>query len=180
MTDPRATHSAPITAPPPLPHVSRRALAKITDPLPPITRCPYCANAVALVNNQVIYGRAYGEWPYAYHCRPCDAYVGLHPQTDIPLGTLATAPLRKLRKQAKTAFYYLQMATGKNRDAMHHWLSATLQIPSAGCHIGMFDEPLCKQVYRVCQRRLQSLGHTMASVDEKILAEDDNQEDSAL
>ena len=100
--DDRAHLPFSIEAPAPLPHVSRRALANVRDALPIPKHCPHCGEDVALVENSVIYnGKTYGKWPYIYRCAPCDAYVGLHPHTDIPLGTLAKKPLRKARIAAK-------------------------------------------------------------------------------
>ena len=86
---------------------STQALKRVKNPLPVPTICPHCQSSVALVNNAKVYsGREYGKWPYAYLCEndACGAYVGLHPNTTIPLGTLATASMRDARKKAKDAF----------------------------------------------------------------------------
>src|SRR5690606_15428334 len=102
--DPRAHSAEKLGAPHPLPLISRRCLARVQDRIEPPTECPHCSGTVALVNNAEISGRSYGDWPYAYWCEDCDAYVGLHPKTDLPLGTLATPAMREARKQAKSVF----------------------------------------------------------------------------
>jgi len=37
-------------------------------------------------------------------CKPCDAYVGCHNNTERPLGTLANKELRTARKETKAKF----------------------------------------------------------------------------
>src|SRR5690606_31465936 len=94
--DPRAYSEGKLVPPAPLPYISRQALHRVKDWMPPPSCCPYCGGPVRLVKNCEIYrGRAYGAWPYAYWCQPCDAFVGLHPETDLPLGTLADRELRE-------------------------------------------------------------------------------------
>lgn len=64
--DPRANAPERIAARAPLPHISRRALKRVKNPLPAPTECRYCGGCVELVSNSEIYnGREYGEWPYA-------------------------------------------------------------------------------------------------------------------
>lgn len=132
---------------------SRSATASVTNPLPAPTACPYCKSAVQLVENDVIYGRHYGrhygEWPWAYRCAPCDAYVGLHPFTNIPLGTLATAPVRDARKQAKAHFNPLWQNGEMSRSEAYAWLAKALRIANVNeCHIGWFDIDRCADVVK--------------------------------
>lgn len=134
---------------------STRASARVKDPLPVPETCPHCAGGVELVNNAAIYGRSYGEWPWVYHCTRCDAYVGLHPFTSIPLGTLATKPIREARKQAKAAFNPL-WRSGKgsiSRSGAYAWLAGELGMPPNQCHIGWFGVEQCQAVVEACRRR---------------------------
>jgi hypothetical protein len=136
---------------------SRRATARVTNPLPIPTECPCCSSEVKLVNNSEIYGREYGEWPWAYLCTndDCRAYVGLHPFTNIPLGTLADAPTRNARKRAKAVFNpRWEHAADKRaaRTEAYHWLAGQLGIKNVGeCHIGWFDVAMCSRVVEVCR-----------------------------
>jgi hypothetical protein len=141
--DDRAYSDDRIAPPAPLPHVSRKALKRVKDPLPAPEVCRYCGGAVELVSNGAIYRREYGEWPYAYLCRPCDAYVGLHPQTDIPLGTLANAELRDVRKNSKALFHKLMELRGWSRNRAYARLAEALNMPAAECHFGHFDADGC-------------------------------------
>ncbi|MFY3305270.1 zinc-finger-containing protein, partial [Achromobacter xylosoxidans] len=77
--DPRSRSKTQLTAPAPLPYVSRRALARVRDRIEPPKACHCCGGQVRLISNAEIYGREYGPWPFAYLCSQCGAYVGLHP-----------------------------------------------------------------------------------------------------
>lgn len=149
--DDRAHLPFSIEAPAPLPHVSRRALANVRDALPIPKHCPHCGEDVALVENSVIYnGKTYGKWPYIYRCAPCDAYVGLHPHTDIPLGTLAKKPLRKARIAAKAHFITMCRANKWGRDTAYAWLADAMGITAEECHFGMFDIDQAEQAGVSC------------------------------
>lgn len=136
-----------IVPPYPLPHVSRASLRRIANPLPAPTVCPYCGGPAVLDSNDAIYrGQRYGDWPYVYMCEgSCDAYVGLHPNTDIPLGTLADRETRDARKEAKQAFFNWQDVVGlrKDRNAAYAKLAERMQIEIAECHFAMFDVERC-------------------------------------
>ena len=158
--DPRHMDPQPITPPDPLPYVSRRALARVREWVPPPDVCPNCGSEVKLVNNIEIYrSRSYGEWPYAYRCvnDRCDSFVGLHKHTDLPLGTLATKAMRDARKDAKAVFHDLmdQWSGVFNRSEMYTWLAKQLGIPKAHCHFGMFDVPTCRRALQICLAELK-------------------------
>ncbi|WLG64812.1 zinc-finger-containing protein [Pseudomonas sp. FP1762] len=142
--DPRANAPERIAAPAPLPHVSRRALKRVKNPIPAPADCRYCGDDVHLVCNSEIYrGRSFGDWPYAYLCRGCRAYVGLHPQTDIPLGTLADDKLRVLRNRSKAAFHDHMKKAGMTRTGAYQWLAEKMGIDVGVCHFGWFDHAEC-------------------------------------
>lgn len=151
MIDPRANSLEKLEAPTPLPHVSRRALKRVKNPRDIPTECPYCGGSVTLVENSVIYrGRTYGDWPYAYLCKPCDAFVGLHPDTDIPLGTLADKPLREARKKSKAHFHEWMGMGRMTRSEAYAWLAEKMNIPTEVCHFGWFDERQCEEANDHC------------------------------
>lgn len=154
--DPRANAPERIAAPAPLPHVSRRALKRVKNPLPIPTICRYCGGCVELVSNSEIYnGREYGDWPYAYLCTDCKAYVGLHPDTDIPLGTLAALQLRKDRNTAKDAFHRVKKQRGFSRSLAYQWLAGKMGIEIDVCHFGWFDQDECAKALALCSQDLE-------------------------
>lgn len=153
--DPRAGRGPKLVPPPPLPYVSRRSLKKITGWMAPPEHCRYCGDAVFLVTNDEIYGRRYGEWPYAYKCIGCDANVGLHPHTDIPLGTLADKALREARKNKKL---HIQLTRQQkwSRLQSYAWLAKQMSIEVKDCHWGWFDLADCEKAATICQDALDA------------------------
>lgn len=153
--DPRASSSRRIKAPKPLPHVSKRKLAKVKHRLAIPTVCNICNHkSISLVRNSDIYGKSYGLWPYAYLCGACGAYVGLHPDTDLPLGTLADKHTRDARIAAKRPFFTVVRLFGGDRGRAYAWLSAKAEIPLELCHFSMFDEDTANRVFGICYNAL--------------------------
>lgn len=129
--------------PDPIPGVEE----KILDKFPIPETCHYCGGNVRLVNNAEIYnGKSYGEWPLAYLCDCCRAYVSVHKGTHIPMGTLADEPTRKARVEAKNSFNPLWINQGMRRSEAYQWLADKMGIPKEQCHIGLFNVEQCKQV----------------------------------
>lgn len=122
--------------------VKASAVARVSNPLPPPASCR-CGGAVRLANNSEVYGESQGYWPFVYICHTCRAYVGLHPHTDIPLGTLADATTRLARQSAKAAFNPLWQSGGLPRSQAYDWLAAQLGMPVEQCHFGWFDADTC-------------------------------------
>lgn len=111
--------------------------------LPVPTRCNCCGGTVRCVHHTVLYGKAYGDWPWAYVCDMCDASVGLHPNTDLPLGLLADKATRQARKQAKESFNRLWQRGDISRSGAYAWLARKLRLPVTECHFGQFDQARC-------------------------------------
>ncbi|HBO1621254.1 TPA: hypothetical protein L4F53_000880 [Pseudomonas aeruginosa] len=135
------------------------ALKRIKHPQPIPIGCPHCGGLVRLVSNRVIYGREYGDWPYAYACTGtgCGAYVGLHPDTDVPLGTLADKPLRDARNRCKRPFERIWRDKLMTRSQAYAWLAAELQIMPPECHFGLFDVDRCERAKRICDQYLEAI-----------------------
>ncbi|PWY49234.1 hypothetical protein DK459_11975 [Achromobacter sp. RW408] len=150
--DPRSRSKTQLTAPAPLPYVSRRALARVRDRIEPPKACHCCGGQVRLISNAEIYGREYGPWPFAYLCSQCGAYVGLHPDTDLPLGIMATKATIQARKVAKADFLALvgERYAGK-QSAAYAWLARALAISPSICHFGMFNEQQAGRAGEVCR-----------------------------
>lgn len=123
------------------------------------TICRYCGSPVVYTSNAEIYGREYGEGK-CYLCRNCRAFVGVHPGTDTPLGTLANEELRRYRKAAHFWFDKIWKSPTRitTRDKAYKWLSKELGLPKEETHIGMFEKEQCEKVMEISQRRLQESG----------------------
>ncbi|MEI2416153.1 zinc-finger-containing protein [Orrella sp. JC864] len=154
--DPRASSTQKLTAPAPLPYVSRRALGRVRDRVAPPSACDCCGGAVRLASNAEIYrGRKFGDWPYVYLCDACGAYIGLHPDTDLPLGTMANADLRALRKSTKRLFFDVaEHFFHGQRDRTYAWLAQVMGIDARRCHFGLFDIDACRAAEQACMTKL--------------------------
>lgn len=153
--DTRALSTEKIHPPHPLPHVSRKALKRVKHAIPPPESCRYCDGKVQLTSNAEVYqGREHGDWPYIYLCKPCNAYVGLHPNTDIPLGTMANKELRELRKVKKLIFIELSKDKGWSRNQAYHWLSERMSVKPIHCHWGLFGVDDCEVAGMICANEL--------------------------
>lgn len=137
------------------------ATVRVTNPLPIPAHCPCCSSqAVECVHHDEVYGRAYSEWPWMLRCSGCDALVGLHPFTNIPLGTLASKAMRAARMRAKDAFNPLWQDGHMTRREAYQWLARQMGISNVEeCHIGWFDEQQCKRVISCCQQRNMAASH---------------------
>lgn len=116
--------------------------------------CPYCQCDSQQVTGREVYPhRPDLHHKHFYRCTPCDALVGCHPGTIIPLGRLANAYLRKLKSQAHACFDPLWKEQGIPRGKAYTMLAKGLNIAQEDCHIGMFDEELCKRTIQLCNSR---------------------------
>ena len=157
VIDPRASSAESLETKAPLPLISRRALNRIKHPAAIPSACNCCGvSGVELVDNSEIYnGKSYGEWSYAYLCRSCGAYVGLHPGTDIPLGTLADKPLRDDRQKGKAVFNQL-WRDYMSRNQAYAWLAEAMRVDPKDCHFGLFDSEQCLQARILCTQYIKS------------------------
>lgn len=130
---------------------SKSAMARVRDPLPVPTECPYCSGQVSIIHHADIYdGRVFSDWPWMYVCDRCEARVGMHPFTSIPLGTLADEPTRVARKVCKPAFEKLWQSGRMSRTDAYAWLAGKLGLTAAQCHWGMFDIQTCHRARDLC------------------------------
>lgn len=135
---------------------SKKAIKRVKDPAPVPKSCCHCSGNILIVNNSSIYGKEYGEWPWAYLCESCGAYVGMHPFTNIPLGTLATKAIREARKSCKP--YFTRMFNVKKipRSEGYKLLAAELGIDTTLCHFGLFDVDMCQKAKSACLKLMGS------------------------
>lgn len=115
--------------------------------------CPYCNSPVKITDSKKVYsGKSYGMIYLCSSYPICDAYVGVHKDTNEPLGRLANKELRKWKQKAHYAFDPLWKEQKANtRPGAYRWLAKQLGISFEDCHIGMFDIKQCKDVISICQ-----------------------------
>ena len=124
---------------------SPTAIARVTNPLPAPTECPFCSSAVRVASHEAVYGRDYSDWPWMYHCTHCDASVGMHPFTHIPLGTMADRQLREVRKKAKAPFERIWRGGRMTRAQAYRALAEHLNLSARECHFGWFNAEQCQK-----------------------------------
>lgn len=133
----------------------RHAIARVRDKLPAPALCRYCLGAVKIVSYapgaEVYGGPRYWEWPWVYACTGCDAYIGMHPFTDIPLGTLADAPTRQARHRCKAVFDRLHAEGNIHRRKAYRLLAEQLGISVRECHFGWFDPGMCERARQAAE-----------------------------
>lgn len=131
---------------------SRKATARVRNVLPIPVACNLCSGPVEVITHIELYGQLYGEWPFAYRCQDCGAYVGMHPFTNIPLGTLADAEIREARKKCKPAFDKLwKHRHDFDRLSAYEWLAHEMGMPTEQCHFGWFTAEQCYKAKAICE-----------------------------
>jgi hypothetical protein len=124
---------------------SKSATARVKHPIKAPKTCPCCTTGyVTIEPNETIYGWPYGDWPWVFVCSNCQAYVGLHPFTDIPLGTLADKPTREARKSSKASFIAWFHEAGISRGHAYRTLADSMKLAPELCHFAMFTVEQCK------------------------------------
>lgn len=138
-----------------IPKASASAIKRVKDKLPVPTECHYCGGKVILTSNAYVYGKEYGKWPYVYACLLCEAYVGVHNKTHIPLGTLANQAVRNARSKNKEKFIELINVSRINTNQGYSWLAKELGISKSKCHWGWFGIEMCNRAGTICDHELK-------------------------
>jgi len=121
-----------------------------------LVTCQYCGKMAELVTGEVIFPHLGALHKKKFwRCEPCKAHVGCHPKKTRPMGTLAKVELRSLR--AKVHDFFDQKwkrkrrsrGSRKARSEAYSWLADQLNISPAQCHVGLFDEDLCRKALEV-------------------------------
>lgn len=109
--------------------------------------CPYCGSAVSLASSAIVYsGRDYGNVWLCDNWPKCDAYVGAHKSTNVPLGRLANAELREWRKRAHSVFDSLWQSGEYTRTEAYAIMQQVMGMTEDEAHIGKFDVEECKRL----------------------------------
>lgn len=119
-------------------------------------KCPYCKREAKLVKGSEIYcGRKHLADKNYWECLPCDAHVGCHGDSEIPLGTLANQELRLMRSEAHRVFDQLWGSQKRSRSAAYVLLKRHFHLTEFECHIGLFNKQQCAKVIQVCKIQLE-------------------------
>lgn len=118
----------------------------MSGPPAPLT-CPYCGGKGELQSASRIWPGANFAPLYICENYPrCDSYVRCHDGTDKPLGTMARARLRNLRKTAHAVFDPIWKADDNELGRSAAYAAAADVMGIKGeFHIGHLDEEGCEQ-----------------------------------
>lgn len=118
--------------------------------------CPYCGATAILRDASFIYGeKSQGGKVYVCGNYPqCDAYVGVHPGTRIPKGTLANPALRRKRVLAHQVFDQIWLRGIFSRSDAYHWMADRFCLSDSQAHIGQFGTYMCDQVIEESRKLL--------------------------
>lgn len=115
--------------------------------------CPYCGKPSDLLNGAEVYPHRPDLADRKFWvCKPCDARVGCHGKGIRPLGTLANAELRGLRRNAHRVFDML-WANREHRLKLYEQARKDLGLED-DLHIGEADEELCRRVIEWAESKL--------------------------
>ena len=146
------------------------AVKRVLNPLPIPTKCYLCEGTrITLERNSVVYnGKEYGDWPYIYLCNDCRAYVGLHPETNIPLGTLADEEIRQARKLCKDPFEKLWRSGKMTRNEAYKALAAYFRIEKEECHFAWFTAEMCYEAREWSIDKQKELGLYVETITDQM------------
>ena len=121
-------------------------------------RCPYCGSPAVLRDASYVYGsNAFeGKLYVCSHYPACDSYVGVHPGTFLPKGSLANRTLRKKRIQAHKIFDQLWRRGIFSRQEAYRWIGDTFCLQTRQAHIGNFSDYMCDQLIQEASKVLQN------------------------
>lgn len=99
-------------------------------------------------------GKPY-EHNQLYGCEDCGARVGVHRNTNHPLGYMADAPTRRARANLKPLFNStIKEVFAGDVSAAYIWLSRRMNLPKNRTHWGMFNIEQCLQAADICLAEL--------------------------
>lgn len=120
-------------------------------------RCPYCGGTAILRDASYVYGKTAREGKL-YVCSnypACDSYVGVHPHTILPKGTLANKELRRKRIRAHRIFDQIWKQGILDKQEAYRWMADTFYLDHSQAHIGNFSDYMCEQLIKESQKVLR-------------------------
>ena len=85
---------------------------------------------------------------FSWRTGVCLLYVGVHPGTKIPKGTLANRELRQKRIQAHRIFDQIWQQGILSKPEAYRWVADKFCLTDKQAHIGQFSNYMCDQLIR--------------------------------
>ena len=109
----------------------------------PTLTCPFCGKEAPWVENKEIYGKNLGKSFMCYYCKDCDASVGCHENTTVPLGIMANRETKHMRIKAHRHIDPYWKSGKIGRQSLYTRISIELGKPM---HIGEADIATCQAI----------------------------------
>lgn len=121
-------------------------------------RCPYCNSIAVLKDASFVYGeKSKGGQVYVCNRYPvCDSYVGVHPGSIRPKGTLANKDLRTKRIRAHRMFDQIWKKGILKKPDAYRWMADKFCLDDRQAHIGMFSDYMCDQLIKESAQVLEN------------------------
>jgi ribosomal protein L37AE/L43A len=87
----------------------------------------------------------------------CDTSVGCHPESSIPLGTMADKTTRVARERAHELFDKLWRSGAMTRKQAYDALGLSMGLTEDEAHIGMFSAAQCEEACAFARLKLREL-----------------------
>lgn len=115
--------------------------------------CPYCKQVSDVVTGEVIYPhRPDLRSKTFYICPKCMAYVGCHPGTGRPLGSLANEETRTARARVHALFDPIWKSGAMSRKKAYKMLADALDVKKVDCHIGLMSKEVCEKAEKIISK----------------------------
>ena len=113
--------------------------------------CETCGGEVLLKWNNAVFElpKPTGAIYVCENFPECKSYTTCHVGTTEPIHTVTELPIREHRMKAHESFDWVWKSGTMKRNEAYLWLSIRLNIPQNICHIGRFDEEMCKKVIQI-------------------------------
>jgi hypothetical protein len=111
-------------------------------------KCTYCGRDAEWVPNSEVYGRNYGASYMIWLCRPCDAYVGCHNNTQAPKGSFANRELRQARRAAHAVIDPIWQSGRYRRKTVHKRLAEAF---GEEVHVATSDVARCHEIIKTAK-----------------------------
>ena len=120
-------------------------------------KCQYCGRTAVLRKASYVHKNA-ADNEFLYVCSGypnCDAYVGVHTGTKLPLGSLADAKLRRKRMETHRVFDAIWKNGILTKKDAYRWMCDTFCLTTAQAHIGHFSHYRCDCLIDASRKVLQ-------------------------
>ena len=121
-------------------------------------KCPYCGRTAVLRKASYVHKNA-SDRDFLYVCSgypDCDAYVGVHTGTKLPMGTLADAKLRRKRIETHQVFDAIWQNGILTKKDAYRWMGDIFCLTTAQAHIGHFSHYYCDRLMDASRKVLQN------------------------